>query len=66
MGGTKDAVGTVLIGKPRGLSALTALLRGLEAPGAEIEAACRVLTERLHYEIPHVNVTPAILRRLRL
>lgn len=66
MGGTKDAVGTVLIGKPRGLSALTALLRGLEAPGAEIEAACRVLTEQLHYEIPHVNVTPAILRRLRL
>ena len=66
MGGTKDPVGTVLIGKPRGLSALTALLRGLEAPGAEIEAACRVLTEQLHYEIPHVNVTPAILRRLRL
>ena len=66
MGGTKDAVGTVLIGKPKGLSALMALLRGLEVPGAEIETACRALTKQLHHEIAHVNVTPAILRRLRL
>jgi len=66
MGGTKDAVGTVLLGKPKGLSALTALLRGLEVPGAEIETACRALTKQGHHEIAHVNVTPAILRRLRL
>jgi len=66
MGGTKDAVGTVLLGRPKGLSALVALLRGLEVPGAEIEAACRALTEQLHYEVERVSVTPAILRRLRL
>ena len=66
MGGRKDAVGTVLLGKPKGLSALTALLRGLEVPGAEIETACRALTKQLHHEIAHVNVTPVILRRLRL
>ena len=66
LGGTKDAVGTVLLGRPKGLSALVALLRGLEVPGAEIEAACRALTEQLHYEVERVSVTPAILRRLRL
>jgi len=66
MGGRKDAVGTVLLGKPKGLSALTALLRGLEVPGAEIETACRALTKQLHHEIAHVKVTPAILQRLRL
>jgi len=66
MGGRKDAVGTVLLGKPKGLSALTALLRGLEVPGAEIETVCRALTKQLHHEIAHVNVTPVILRRLRL
>jgi len=66
MGGTKDAVGTVLLGRPKGLSGLAALLRGLEVPGAEIEAACRALTEQLHYEVARVSVTPAILRRLRL
>jgi hypothetical protein len=66
MGGTKDAVGTVLLGKPKGLSALAALLRGLEVTGAEVETACRALTEQLHHEISRVSVTPAILRRLRL
>ena len=66
MGGRKDDVGTVLLGMPKGLSALTALLRGLEVPGAEIETACRALTKQLHHEIAHVNVTPVILRRLRL
>jgi hypothetical protein len=66
MGGTKDPVGTVLLGKPKGLSALAALLRGLEVPDGEIEMACRVLAEQLHYEVERVSVTPAILRRLRL
>jgi len=41
MGGAKDGVGTVLLGKPKGLSALTVLLRGLEITPAEIETACR-------------------------
>ena len=66
MGGTKDAVGTVLLGKPKGLSALAALLRGLEVPDGEIETACRALAEHLHYEVARVSVTPTILRRLRL
>jgi len=66
MGGRKDAVGTVLLGKPKGLSALTALLRGLEVPGAEIETACRAMAEQHHYEVARVSVTPTILRRLRL
>jgi hypothetical protein len=67
MGGAKDGVGTVLIAKPKGLSALTALLRGLEIAPAEIETACRVLTEQPHYEIRRgLNVTAAVLGRLRL
>jgi hypothetical protein len=66
MGGMKDGVGTVLLGKPKGLIALAALLRGLEVPGAEIETACRALAEQLHYQVERVSVTPAILRRLRL
>jgi hypothetical protein len=66
MGGAKDGVGTVLLGKPRGLRALTSLLQGLEVPSAEIETACRALVEQSHHEIRHVNVTTTVLRRLRL
>jgi len=66
MGGAKDGVGTVLLGKPKGLSALTAFLRGLDVAPAEIETACRAITTEPHYEIRHANVTPAILQRLRL
>jgi hypothetical protein len=66
MGGTKDGAGTVLIAKPKGLSALTALLHGLEIAPAEIQTACRAMTKQPHYEIRHgLNVTPAVLRRLR-
>src|SRR5437879_13572914 len=39
LGGAKDGVGTVLLGKPKGLSALTAVLRGLDVAPAEIETA---------------------------
>ncbi len=66
MGGAKDGVGTVLLGKPKGPSALTAFLHGLELATAEIEMACRAITKEPHYEIRHANVTPAILQRLRL
>jgi hypothetical protein len=66
MGGTKDAVGTVILGTPKGLSGLAALLRGLEVADAAIESACQALTRQPSHEIARVNVTPAILRRLRL
>ena len=67
MGGAKDRVGTVLLGKPKGLSALTVFLHGLDVASAEIATACRVLTEQPHYEIRHgLNVTAAVLGRLRL
>ena len=67
MGGAKDGVGTVLLGKPKGLSALTVFLHGLDVASAEIATACRVLTEQPHYEIRHgLNVTAAVLGRLRL
>jgi len=67
MGGAKDGVGTVLIAKPKGLSALTAFLRGLGVAPAEIEMACRAITKEPHYEIRHgLNATAAVLRRLRL
>ena len=67
MGGAKDGVGTVLLGKPMGLIALAALLRALDVPRAEIQTACQALNEHPHYEIRQgVNVTPEVLRRLRL
>ena len=65
-GGSKDRVGTVLLGRPQGLDALAALLRGLGIAPTEILAACQVLTEQPHYVIPDIMLTPAILRRFRL
>jgi len=66
MGGAKDGVGTVLLGKPMGLIALAALLRALDVPRAEIQTACQAMNEHPHYEFQGVNVTPEVLRRLRL
>ena len=65
-GGSKDRVGAVLLGRPRGLDVLTALLRGLGIAHGEIVTACQVLTEQPHYVIPDIMWTPAILRRFRL
>jgi hypothetical protein len=59
--------GTVLLGKPTGLNALAALLRRLDIPRAEIQTACQAMNEQPHDEIRHgVNLTPAVLQRLRL
>ncbi len=67
MGGAKDGVGTVLLSKPKGLSALTVFLRGLDVAPAEIATACRAITKEAHYEIRQgLSLTPAVLRRLRL
>jgi hypothetical protein len=65
-GGSNDREGTVLLAKPQGLDALTALLRGLGIAHGEIVTARQVLTEQPHYVIPDVPLTPAVLRRLRL
>ncbi len=67
MGGAKDGVGTVLLGKPKGLSALTVFLHRLDVAPGEIATACRGMTKETHYEIRHgLKVTAAVLRRLRL
>jgi hypothetical protein len=65
-GGSKDRVGTVLLGRPQGLEALGALLRSLGITHAKIITACQVLMEQPHYVIPDVSLTPAIVRRFRL
>jgi hypothetical protein len=65
-GGSKDRVGTVLLGRPQGLDALAALLRGLDMAHAEIVTACQVLMEQPHYAIPDVMLTPAVVLRFRL
>jgi hypothetical protein len=67
MGGAKDGMGTVLLGKPKGLSALTVFLHRLDVAPGEIATACRAITKETHYEIRHgLKVTAAVLRRLRL
>ena len=67
MGGAKDGVGTVLLGKPKGLSALTVFLHRLDVAPGEIATACRGITKETHYEIRYgLKVTAAVLRRLRL
>ena len=66
MGGAKDGVGTVLLGKPKGLDALVVLLRSLGIAHTEIVTACQMLTEQSHYAIQGVTLTPAVLRRFRL
>jgi hypothetical protein len=63
-GGSKDAVGAILLGTPAGLEALTAFLRKIGLASPEIETARRVLSEQSHYEIPDVKVSPTILRQL--
>jgi hypothetical protein len=65
-GGSKDRVGTVLLGRPQGLDALGTLLRGLGIPHGEIVTVCHVLTKQPHYVIPDVTLTPFLLRRFRL
>jgi hypothetical protein len=64
LGGSKDDVGTVLIGTPKGLDALTALLQKIGVGRAEIETACKVLAEQPYHRIPSVKLTPTFLRRL--
>jgi|GraSoiStandDraft_16_1057320.scaffolds.fasta_scaffold86121_5 hypothetical protein len=64
-GGSKDGVGTVLIAKPRSLAGLAAVLHGLGVARAEIELACRVLTEQPHHEILVVTLARTYLRKFR-
>jgi hypothetical protein len=64
LGGSKDGVGTVLIGTPKGIDALTALLAKIGVGRSEIETACKVLAEQPYHQIPNVKLTPPILRRL--
>jgi hypothetical protein len=64
LGGSKDAVGTVLLGNPQGLEALTAFLRKIGLASPEIEIAQRVLSEQSHFEIPDVKLSPTVLRQL--
>jgi hypothetical protein len=64
IGGSKDAVGTVLLGSPAGLDALTAFLHKIGLASSEIENARRVLSEQSDYELPDVTVSPTILRQL--
>ena len=64
LGGSKDDVGTVLIGTPKGIDALTALLEKIGVGRSEIETACKVLAEQPYHQIPNVKLTPPILRRL--
>ena len=63
-GGSKDAVGTVLLGSPAGLEALAAFLRKIGLASSEIEIARRVLSEQAHHELPDVKLSPTILRNL--
>jgi hypothetical protein len=65
-GGSKDRVGTVLLGRPQGVDALAALLRGLGIAHGEIVTACQALTEQPHYMFPGVMLTPAVVRRFHL
>jgi hypothetical protein len=64
IGGSKDAVGTVLLGSPAGLDALTAFLYKLGLTSKEIEIARRVLSEQPHFAFRDVKVSPAVLRQL--
>jgi hypothetical protein len=65
-GGHKDGVGTIELGKPKGIEALALLLRKLQIPPTEIEIAGRVLTTELHHEIPNVILRLGIFRQLGL
>src|SRR6266853_776820 len=63
-GGSKDAVGTILLGKPEGLEALVGFLRRIGLASPEIEIARGVLSEQSHHEIPDVKLPQTILRQL--
>ena len=64
LGGSKDGVGTVLIGTPKGVDALAALLEQIGVGRSEIETACKVLAEQPYHQVPSVKLAPTILRRL--
>lgn len=64
LGGSKDDVGTVLIGTPKGLDALAALLERIGVGRSEIETAGTVLAEQPYHQIPNVKLSPTFLRRL--
>ena len=65
-GGAKDDVGTVIVAKPKGFDALTALLRKLPISPADIETAIRVLTSQPSHAIQDVSLTKELLRSLGL
>src|SRR4029453_13758092 len=65
-GGSKDRVGTVLLGRPQGLGAVIVLLRSLGIAEAEINTGSQVLTDQPYYTIQDVVLTPAVLRRFRV
>ena len=64
LGGSKDGVGTILIGTPKGVDALTVLLEKIGVGRPEIETACKVLAEEPYHQIPNVKLTSTILRQL--
>ena len=64
LGGSKDGVGTILIGTPRGVNGLTALLEKIGVGRSEIETACKVLAEQPYHQVPGVKLTTTMLRRL--
>ena len=64
LGGAKDDVGTVLIGTPKGVDALTAFLQKIGVGRPENKTACKVLAEQPYHRIPNVKLTATILRRL--
>ncbi len=64
LGGSKDDVGTVLIGTPKGVDALTVLLQKIGVGRSEIETACKVLAEQPYHQIPNVKLSATFLRRL--
>jgi len=63
-GGSKDAVGTILLGTPAGLDALTAFLRKIGLASSEIEIARRALSEQPHHELPDMKLSPTTLQQL--
>jgi hypothetical protein len=64
-GGSKDRVGTILLGRPQGLGAVIVFLRSLGVAEAEINTASQILTDQSYYTIRDVVLTPAVLRRFR-
>jgi len=65
-GGAKDDVGAVIVARPNGFDALTALLRKLPIFPAQVEIAIRVLTSQPSHAIQDVTLTRALLRSLAI